>query len=89
MFWEDDHGAEARREFPDKTGIGGKPFDVSFVATVEEDGGKASRASPVLGTDKITLAKRGEVGEAEVVEPLLEVANLVLVQGGAADRLRG
>lgn len=78
MFGKNHHGTESRGDFPDEAGVLGEPFDVSFVATVEENWAQTLRAHPVLGADKVTLRERGKVGEAEVVEALLEVSGFVV-----------
>lgn len=77
MFRKNDHGAEARSDFPDETGVSGEPLDVALIAAVEEDGAKALGPQPVLGADEVPLLEAREVREAEVVEPLREVSGFV------------
>lgn len=55
---EDNQGTETRGNFPDEASIGSEPFDIPFIATVEEDGPQARGTHPVLGIDQVTLLKR-------------------------------
>lgn len=76
---EDDEGGEAGGDVPDEAGVSSEPLDVALVAAVEEDG--ASGAGPRAGVcDEVALVEGREVGEAEVVQRLPEVAFLVLVR---------
>lgn len=79
MFGEDDHGTETRGEFPNKPGIGSEPFDVAFVAAIKEDWAHTIGADPVIGVDEITLPELGKIGEAEMIESLMEISCLVSV----------
>lgn len=78
-FRKNDHGAEARSDFPDEAGISGEPLDVALIAAIEEDGAEALRAHPVLGVDEVPLRESRELREAEVIESLREVSGFVLV----------
>lgn len=79
MLWKDDHGTEAGGNFPNKASVGSEPFNIAFIAAVEEDGAQTGGPRPVLSIDQVFLAERWEVGEAEVVKPLLKVSGLVFV----------
>lgn len=79
MFGENDQGAEAGSEFPDEAGVGGEPHNVAFVATVEEDGAHTIGTDPVIEVDEVTLPERGEIGEAEMVEGLFEITDIIRV----------
>lgn len=68
-----------RSEVPHEAGIGGEPFDVTFIATVEEDGAHQVGARPMFGVDEVALAERGEVRKAEVVKILVEVTDLISI----------
>lgn len=81
MFGEDDHGAEARGEFPNKAGVDSEPFDVAFVAAVKEDRAHTRRADPVIRVDEVTLLELGKIAEAEVIESLMKISSLVSVSG--------
>jgi len=48
-----------RGDFPDESSVLGEPFDVSFVAAVEENWAQALGANPVVGADEVTLRERG------------------------------
>lgn len=78
-FREDDHGAKFRCKLPDKASVVGEPRYVALVPAVEEDGALASGAPPVLDVDEVTLPERRQIGEAEVIETLLEVPGLISV----------
>lgn len=79
MLGENDHGTKTRGEFPDEATVGSEPFNIAFIAAVEEDGAQTGGAHPVLSIDQVFLPERRELGEAEVIEPLLKVSGLVLV----------
>lgn len=80
MLREDNHSAETRRDFPDEASVGSKPSDVAFIAAVEEDRAEVIRTGPVIGVNKVPLTESRELRrEAEVIEILLEVANVVRV----------
>lgn len=79
-FREDDHGAEPRGEFPHEPGVLREPHDLPLVPAVQEDGAQAIGTHPVLRVDEVPLLERRKIiGEAEVVETLLEVPGLILV----------
>lgn len=68
MLHKDDHCLESGRLFPHPARIVGKCEDVTFVATVEEDGTRV--AIPVVSRSDYTLLKAVIVGVAKVVHLL-------------------
>lgn len=58
-FGENHHGSKARGDFPDEACVLGEPFDVAFVAAVEENWAQAMWAHPVFGADKVALRESG------------------------------
>jgi hypothetical protein len=87
---EDDEGGEARGGLPDEAGVGGEPGDVALVAAVEEDGPAGAR--PAAGAaHEVPLLEElllPDAREAEVVQPLPEVAGLELVASGSGSNSR-
>jgi hypothetical protein len=80
MFRKDDHGAKPRGEFPHKPRVLREPHNLPLVPTVKEDGAQEIGTHPMLRIDEVPLTERRKIiGEAEVVETLLEVPSLVFV----------
>lgn len=68
-----------RGDIPDKTGVDGEPFDVTFVAAIKKDWAETRCAHPVFGVDKVTLSEVRKIREAEMVQSLREVPGFVTV----------
>lgn len=79
MLRENDHGAETGGDVPNKASVDGEPFDVAFIAAVEEDGALSVGTHPVIGVYQVPFWEFREVREAEVVEILVKISGLVLV----------
>lgn len=77
MFGKEDHSAKLGGDFPDEAGVFGEPFDVTFVAAVEEDGAQSLWAHPVLGVDEVPLFEPRGIREAEMVKTLSEISGFV------------
>lgn len=77
---ENKQGTKLGSDLPDESRVRCKPFDVPFVAAVEEDRSELRSTGPVIGVDQVTLREFRKIGEAEVVQLLCEILGLVSVR---------
>lgn len=80
MLRENKQGPKLGSDLPNESRVRSEPFDIPFVAAVEEDRSELRGAGPVIGVDQVTLREFRKIREAEVVELLGEILRLVSVR---------
>lgn len=67
---ENKQGTKLRSNVPNESRVCSEPFNIAFVAAVEEDRCERRSTEPVIGIDEVALREFGKIGEAEVVKLL-------------------